>query len=168
MLLDEWAAFYGIHPVALADLKDRMGISAPTPMPPMPGGTTDSADAPGSEGRQQSLVRIEAANLRVRLFRNNSGALRDETGRMVRFGLANESKAINEVLKSPDLIGWRPRLITAAMVGMTIGQCTMREMKHEGWSFNPNDPHEVAQLAFLNLALADGCDAGFATGPGTL
>lgn len=168
MLIDLWAAEFGVSAVAVQALKMRLGADALQAMDITDSLVARNSDAPGSEGRQQSLVRLEAANKGVRLFRNNSGAFKDDTGRVVRYGLANESKAINDVLKSPDLIGWRKVLITPQMIGMTIGQCTMRENKREGWKFNPNDKHEVAQLAFLQLALADGCDAAFATGPGTL
>lgn len=162
-MIDEWAKRHNISAAALEELKACMGIAARGVM-----GVPENGDPPGSEGRQQSLVRIEAADKGVRLFRNNSGAFVDESRRQVRYGLANESKAVNEVLKSPDLIGWRKRLITPDMVGFVIGQCTMREMKHEGWKFNPNDKHELAQFNFLKLAIADGCDAAFATGPGSL
>jgi hypothetical protein len=106
--------------------------------------------------------------MQVRLFRNNSGALRADDGRMVRFGLGNVSKQWNEKFASPDLVGWRKVLITPDMVGCVIGQACMREVKHEGWTFNPRDAHEEAQLNFMKLAIADGCDAAFATGPGTL
>jgi hypothetical protein len=161
--IDAWGKRWSIDPHAIAELKECMGVTALGVM-----GVPDNTDAPGSEGRQQSLVRLEAANLRVRLFRNNSGAFEDKDGRWIRYGLANESKAVNEVLKSPDLIGWRPRTVTPDMVGTVIGQACMREMKHEGWVFNPRDKHEAAQFNFLKLAIADGCDAAFATGPGTL
>jgi len=161
--IDEWAHRWGIPAQAMDELKAVMGVAALSVM-----SVPDSGTAPGSEGRQQSLVRLEAAKLGIHLFRNNSGAFKDESGRLIRYGLANESKQVNEVLKSPDLIGWRKRLITPDMVGTIIGQCTMREMKYEGWTFNPNDPHEQAQFNFLKLGIADGCDAAFATGPGTL
>jgi len=159
--IDEWARAWGVDSRAVDDLKLLMGLHQ-MDVPKL------SDDLPGSESRQQSLVRIEAANKRVRLFRNNSGAFKDDDGRVVRYGLANESRQTNEVLKSPDLIGWRPKLIEPQHVGMTFGLCTMREIKHEGWTFNPNDRHEAAQLNFLKLAIADGCDAAFATGTGTL
>jgi hypothetical protein len=161
--IDEWARRHNIAPAALEELKACMGVTALGAM-----GVPDNRDPPGSEGRQQSLVRLEAANLRIRLFRNNSGAFEDADGRVVRYGLANESKQANAILKSPDLIGWRKRLITPDMVGMVIGQACMREIKHEGWKFSPTDKHEAAQFNFLKLAIADGCDAAFATGPGTL
>jgi hypothetical protein len=160
---DIWARRWNVPAQALAELRQMMGTDIPL-VPP----SIDAADPPGSEARQQALVRIEAAKKGIHLFRNNSGAYTDDEGRLVRYGLANDSKQLNKVLKSSDLIGWRPRMITPEMVGTIIGQFTMREMKHEGWVFNPKDAHEVAQLAFLQLGLRDGCDASFATGPGTL
>lgn len=161
-MIDEWAKRHNISAAALEELKACMGIAARGVM-----GAPENGGPAGSEGRQQALIRLEAAQKRIRLFRNNSGAYVDESGRQVRYGLANESKQVNEVLKSPDLIGWRPRLITPDMVGSTIGQACMREVKYEGWTYR-GDKHEAAQLAFIELAIADGCDAAFATGPGSL
>lgn len=161
-MIDEWAKRHNISAAALEELKACLGVTARDVM-----GVPDNRDPAGSEGRQQALIRLEAAQKGVRLFRNNSGAYIDENGRQVRYGLANESKQVNEVLKSPDLIGWRKRLITPEMVGSVIGQACMIEVKHEGWAYR-GDKHELAQLAFLNLATADGCEARFATGPGTL
>lgn len=120
-----------------------------------------------SEAYAQSLVRQEAADKGLHLWRNNVGVLKDERGRPVRFGLANESKQINEVLKSSDLIGWRPVLITPDMVGRTIAQFVSRECKPPGWKYTGN-AHEAAQLAWLHLVSQGGGDAAFATGPGTL
>jgi hypothetical protein len=122
----------------------------------------------GSEGRQQSLVRLEAAQKDILLWRNNVGALRDDRGVPVRYGLANDSKAMNEVLKSADLIGIRKVVIQPYMVGWVIGQFVSREMKELGWKFNPKDKRESAQQTWGNLINSYGGDAMFATGPGTL
>lgn len=158
-MIDEWAREFGIAPQAIEALKRRIGM-------------LDSSVASvngmiGSEARQQDIVLLEAAHKRIRLFRNNSGAYQDKTGRLIRYGLANDSKQRNEIFKSPDLVGWRPRVVTPDMIGLVIGQACMREIKHEGWKYS-DSPHERAQLAFLKLAIADGCDAAFATGAGTL
>jgi len=59
-----------------------------------------------TEGDVQNLVRMAYAQLGVRLYRNNVGVLLDKNGRPVRYGLANESKQMNQVFKSGDLIGW--------------------------------------------------------------
>jgi hypothetical protein len=120
-----------------------------------------------SEARVQSLVRLEAPTKGVTLWRNNVGVLVDTTGRPVRFGLANDSRALNEELKSGDLIGWRPVLVTPDLVGRTIAQFVSRECKPEGWRFT-GTPREKAQLRWLDLVRAAGGDAAFANGVGTL
>lgn len=130
--------------------------------------TTPTADgAPGSEARVQSLVRLEAPRHDYWLTRNNVGALRDAQGRFVRFGLANESKAQNTVIKSGDLIGWRRRVIVTADVGNVIAQFASREAKKEGWQLNPNDPHEAAQVRWRDFVITSGGDAAFVSGPGS-
>lgn len=158
-MIDEWAKHWGVPVGAIADLKRRMGIDL--------GRQWHGDDPPGSEGRQQSLVRLEAAQKGIRLFRNNVGAMRDERGVPVRFGLANDSKALNDVIKSADLIGWTPTVIQPHMVGMTLAVFTSVEMKHETWQYK-GDAHEQAQLAWANLVIAGGGRAMFATGPGKL
>lgn len=126
-----------------------------------------------SEARVQSRVRLEAPGRGVRLWRNNVGVLRDDTGRPVRYGLANETAALNRELKSGDLIGWRRRLITGADVGFVIAQFVSRECKPEDWRMaGPGDvrrfAHEQAQQRWIDLINADGGDACFVTGTGTL
>jgi hypothetical protein len=120
-----------------------------------------------SEAYAQSQVRLEAPTKGVTLFRNNVGVLTDINGRPVRFGLANDSKQLNEVLKSSDLIGWRPVLITPEHVGRTLAQFVSRECKAPGWKYTGTD-RERAQKAWLDLVAAAGGDSAFATGPGTL
>ena len=93
-----------------------------------------------SESRLQQDARLAAARLGWHLWRNNSGAFEDSKGRWVRYGLANDSKNLNEVLKSSDLIGFDD-----------AGAFTAAECKHERWEYNPNDPREVAQLNFIML-----------------
>ena len=158
MMLDQWAADWRVPPEALADLRRRLNCE---PLPPPP-------DARGhSEGWAQSVVRIEAAAKGMRLWRNNVGALLDQRGVPVRYGLANDSKALNEKLKSADLVGIKPILVTPAHVGATIGQFICRELKAPGWTYR-GDPHERAQLAWAKLVVSLGGDAGFATGRGSL
>lgn len=119
------------------------------------------------EAHAQSLIRLEAPACGVTLWRNNVGALTDASGRVVRFGLANDSAQLNAVLKSSDLIGWRSVVITPDMVGRTIAQVVARECKAPGWTYR-GTPRETAQKAWLDLIAAAGGDACFATGPGTL
>ena len=98
----------------------------------------------------QHLIQIEAAKIGMILLRNNSGCLRDVTGREVRFGLGNDSKRVNEVRKSSDLIGWRH------------GRFCAVECKAPGWRYRAKG-REVAQLNFINAVLRDGGFACFAT-----
>lgn len=114
-----------------------------------------------------ALIRLEASRLGLRLWRNNVGAARDERGNFFRYGLANETAAMNKQIKSGDLIGIRPILVTPGMVGSTVGIFTSRECKRPGWRY-AGTPREVAQFAWIELVTSLGGDAGFATGEGTL
>lgn len=120
-----------------------------------------------SEAYVQSAVILEASRNGARLFRNNVGACKDERGRVIRYGLCNESKQINSVCKSSDLIGIKPLLITPDMVGSTLGQFVAREVKKPSWQYKGND-HEQGQLSFLNIITALGGDAQFVNEEGTL
>jgi hypothetical protein len=158
-VIREWGVEFSVPFAALLELERRMGLE----------GSTGDAKDPGvghSEAYAQSQVMLEAPRFQCRLFRNNVGAFKDEAGGFVRYGLANESKVRNKRLKSSDLVGWRKRVITQQMVGDVIGQCVLREIKEPGWIYT-GDEHEEAQLRWLQLGLSDGCDAAFATGPGS-
>ena len=157
--LAQWAARHSVTPAALADLLATMGAGEQA-APPVTAGPT-------KEGYVQSVVRLEAPRFGVLLTRNNVGALQDDTGRVVRYGLFNESKAQNEVLKSSDLIGIRSVMITPEMVGSIMGQFVAREVKHAGWTWGEDIKRETAQLAFLKLVVAHGGDARFVSGPGS-
>lgn len=58
----------------------------------------------------------------ARAWRNNSGALRDQDGRLVRFGLPG----------SADIIGLQRVLITPEMIGMHFGRFIALECKKSG------------------------------------
>lgn len=154
LILTQWAVRHGISTEALAELT---GI------------VTDPQSAPTgqSEAAVQQLVRLEASRLGMRLFRNNVGACKDDTGRVIRYGLCNDSAQMNKAVKSSDLIGIRPVIITPDMIGHTIGQFVAREVKRPGWSYRGTD-REVAQQAFGQLVLKLGGDFKFCTGEGTL
>lgn len=151
-----WAARWGVSHAALADLRATLGAGD---APPLISGT--------SEAGVQSQVRLEAARKGIALWRNNVGAMQDDTGRVVRFGLANESKRVNEAIKSGDLVGVRPIIITRAHVGRVLGQFVSREIKEGGWRY-AGTPRERAQLAWNQLIASYGGDAEFATGEGSL
>lgn len=115
----------------------------------------------------QNLIKLEASRKGARLWRNNLGAVHTVDGRFIRFGLANESYEINSVIKSADLIGIRPLLITQEMVGQTIGQFLSREVKHSEWKYC-GSAIEIAQVKWANLINSLGGDACFAVDEGTL
>lgn len=160
MTLDQWIIRWGIPAAAARELADVLGSNDAAPPP------VDPAML-GSEARVQSLVRIEAAQNGYWLTRNNVGVLPNpETGRPVRYGLANESPQQNQAVKSADLIGFRKRLIVPSDVGIVIAQFVSRECKAEGWKFSGKG-REKAQAAWRDFINSNGGDAAFASGPGS-
>jgi hypothetical protein len=154
-----WAIKHHVSIEALNELAAMWGLHGGHPLPDNVKGTSEAA--------VQAAVRLEGAQKGVRLYRNNVGVLRDANGRPVRYGLANDSKQLNEVLKSADLIGWRPVLIEPRHVGTTIAQFVSRECKPPLWRYTDTE-HERAQLAWAELVTVAGGDAAFCTGVGTL
>lgn len=117
-----------------------------------------------SESNVQSRVRVVAASRGWRIWRNNSGAGVLENGSFVRWGLGNDSTAVNSVMKSADLIGVRRVTITADMVGKVIGQFVALECKREGWTYSGDD-EEHAQKQFLDFVNENGGYAMFVADP---
>lgn len=101
-------------------------------------------------------MRLDISRRGWHAWRNNRGALVDARGVPVRFGLANDSKRVGDQVKSGDLIGIIPRLITQADVGSVIGQFASWEAKRPGWRYNPNDAHERAQMKWAEIVLLAG------------
>lgn len=157
MIISEWAARWGIPRAAVEDLLARLGAYDLTP--------PDKEGA--SESAVQSRVRLEGARIGVTLWRNNVGAAYLKDGSFLRYGLANDSQALNAKFKSSDLVGIRPVLITQAHVGRVLGQFVARECKPEGWRFRGSE-RENAQLRFIEFVTSKGGDACFANGEGTL
>lgn len=158
--IHQWAIRNRVSLQALEELRVIFGIEQPLAAP--------SAAPAHTEAHVQSVVRLEAARKGVTLWRNNVGVLTNaETGTPVRFGLANDSKKLNERLKSGDLIGWRSVLITPGHVGSTIAQFVSRECKHPEWRYSATD-REQAQAKWIEIVSAAGGDARFVTGGGTL
>lgn len=114
-----------------------------------------------SESEIQQLIQIEGPNEHCILQRNNSGALEDKTGRIVRFGLGNVSKKLNDKIKSSDLIGIKTIVITPEMVGKLIGVFAAVEVKENNWTRSLRDQRENAQEAYINWVRARGGVAGF-------
>ena len=154
LYLADWAARNCISPHALAELTALMQLPPP-----------DIAPADGTlEAGVQARVRLDGRHAGFTLWRNNVGALRDERGVPVRYGLANDSKSLNETIKSGDLIGWRSVLITPEHVGSTIAQFVSIECKRPDWAPSATDPRETAQRRWANLVVASGGVGCFSTG----
>lgn len=83
----------------------------------------------------------------LRLFRNNTGTLKDQHGRPVQFGLCKGSA---------DLIGWRTVTITPDMVGQQVAVFTSIEVKTPTGKLRPE------QQQWLNVVQANGGIAGVA------
>lgn len=153
LTLTDWAQRWGIPQAAIDELSQLSVV----------GGETDAV----TEGGVQSRVRLEAAQKRIYLWRNNVGAGKlVEGGRFIRWGLANDSAQLNEKLKSADLIGLRPIRITPALVGQVVGQFVSREVKEP--NFKPDGSKKyLAQQAWATLVNLNGGDAKIVTGPGS-
>lgn len=113
-----------------------------------------------SESRVQSLERLRAARRGATLWRNNVGAGTLASGNHIRFGLGNDSSQVNARMKSSDLIGIEPVLITPDMVGKTIGRFVAVECKAQGWQYTGTE-REVAQKKFIDIVNAMGGNARF-------
>lgn len=154
----QWATRHHVGQDALVELSAILGSV----------GTDETGGR--SESNVQSRVRLAAPAAGMRLWRNNVGVLTDERGVPVRYGLANDTKALNDRLKSHDLVGWRRLVVSPDMIGGTIAQFVSIECKHEGWQparpTNVRDyAHEQAQARWAALVIADGGYSRFVTAP---
>lgn len=141
----EWARRWEVRAEALNDLV--VTLAPECALPPLKAGTSEAAVT--------SRVRLEAAGKGYTLWRNNVGALLDQRGVPVRFGLANDSKQVNERIKSADWIGWRKVTVTPDMVGQTLAVFASVEMKQSGWRYS-GAGRESAQMSWAQLVSASG------------
>ena len=100
-----------------------------------------------SEQQIQQQIRIACGTGDTRLFRNNTGTLKDANGRPVQFGLCKGSA---------DLIGWTTRTVTQEMVGQRIAVFTSIEVKTPTGRLRPE------QQQWLDAVQAAGGIAGVA------
>ncbi len=100
-----------------------------------------------TEQQIQQHIRLALSRGPVRLYRNNTGTLRDQHGRPVTFGLA---------VGSADLIGWTTRTITPDMVGQQLAVFTSIEVK------TPTGRVKPEQQQWLDAVQAAGGIAGVA------
>jgi len=103
--------------------------------------------AAASEQSIQQHIRLTCSTGDTRLFRNNTGTLRDQHGRPVSFGLCKGSA---------DLIGWTMRTVTQEMVGQQVAVFTSIEVK------TPTGRVKPEQQAWLDAVQAAGGIAGVA------
>jgi hypothetical protein len=103
--------------------------------------------AAASEQSIQQHIRIACSTGDTRLFRNNTGTLRDANGRPVQFGLCKGSA---------DLIGYRSITITPDMVGQQVAVFTSIEVKTLTGRIRPE------QQAWMEKIQAAGGIAGVA------
>jgi len=150
----EWAKQWRIPFEAIKDLEHRLGMD----------GVGDAPEGP-SEAAIQAQVRLQASRMGGRLWRNNSGAGKLSDGSFIRWGLANDSARVNKHVKSSDLIGIMPRIVTIDMLGHTVGIFTAREVKAAGWRYTGTE-REQAQLRWLQIINSLGGDAQFVSAPG--
>jgi len=139
--LTTWQRVHGVTPAAMRDLL--------TMLQPVVDYTPDPVTY-ASEAAVQAQIRLEAPNHNSIVWRNNQGACVDDTGRQIRYGLGNDSKKLNNVWKSSDLIGITKRIVMPEHIGQEWGIFTAVEVKDPGWKFTPGDKRAVAQLAFGN------------------
>lgn len=95
----------------------------------------------------QQQIRLACSTGPTRLWRNNTGALRDVNGQLIRFGLCEGSA---------DLIGYTTVEITPEMVGQRLAVFTAVEVKSRTGRPTPQ------QAAFLEHVKAAGGRAGIA------
>lgn len=150
-MIDQWAQRWGVPSLAVADLVAMLGVASEP--------QSKYTDAQSEQG-VQARERLVASRAGGRLWRNNSGAFQDTHGSWIRYGLCNDSKRVNRSIKSADLIGIMPIVITQTMVGTIVGQFVAREVKSPGWKYTGTD-REEAQRNFLTLVTALGGDARF-------
>lgn len=101
-----------------------------------------------NEANRMRAIMAGVSTPGVRVFRNNVGALKDQEGRLVRYGVANPGGS--------DLIGWKSVEITQNMVGRKVAVFLAIEVKGERTPIRPE------QRNFIDRVKADGGLAGIA------
>lgn len=109
-----------------------------------------------NESTVQDEIRLDSSQYGG-LLRNNSGVYNpdDPPTSWTRWGLGNDSKKINEVRKSSDLIGCTAVVITPEMIGHTVAVLTVVEVKKQGWRYSATKKNR-AQLNFINWVRSNG------------
>lgn len=144
-----WAMRWHVPDAAIKELTNLYGIDV-------------GATSGKSEAAITQRVRLKASQQGARLWRNNVGAYDPDNPPTpwTRWGLCNESAAQNKKLKSSDLIGITPVIITPQHVGFTFGIFTAYELKAGNWKYSGNK-REQAQFDYINLVSSMGGIAKF-------
>lgn len=102
------------------------------------------------ETQLQNKIRIAISDKcpQATLFRNHCGALKDQRGKMLKFGLSPGS---------PDLVGWQSIMITADMLGQQLAVFVGIEIKMPGQKPRQDQQH------WLDMLSSAGGIAGVAT-----
>lgn len=154
--LHAWAHKHGISAKALADIPTCVIPAACQPPP--------NLIAEGEAGVSARL-QVEASERGWRLWRNNRGACVDNSGRHIRYGLANTSKRMGDAIRSADLIGIIPRRITFEDAGKTIGQFVSVEAKAPGVDVTRRkDKHTMGQKKWAEVVRSLGGEAIITSG----
>lgn len=151
--LEQWAIRHGVSQMALYEL---YGLYQPD------GSPHEDGESESATSKECELI---AARAGQRLWRNNNGALKNDKGQWVRYGLGNTSKKINEVMKSSDYIGIKTVIITPDMIGMKFGRFIAAEFKEPNWHMTPRDKRAQAQATFGTVVEHAGGEFRFITHP---
>ncbi|EEO8517994.1 hypothetical protein G6K62_003844 [Salmonella enterica subsp. enterica serovar Rubislaw] len=151
--LEQWAIRHGVSQMALYELYALY----------QPDGTPHEDGV--SESATSKECELIAARAGQRIWRNNSGALKNEKGMMVRYGLGNTSAKINAVMKSSDYIGIKTKIVTPDMIGSKVGVFIAAEMKRPDWHMIPSDKRAQAQATFGAIVENAGGEFRFITHP---
>ena len=142
MDLNAWAKKHNLGDEAISELVEAISFEE----------NVKASSAYGkSEANISNQIRVVATALGMILWRNNVGAYSEKHPPTPgsRWGLANDSKKMNRLVKSSDLIGITPVKIESHHIGKTLGVFTAIEVKKHGWRFTGTD-RENAQFKFIN------------------
>lgn len=148
MDLTQWATRWQLPPQAVAELQQLTAAYA-------------DPNSGKSEEAVASECRLELNQRGIITMRNNVGALKDAKGRWVRFGLCNETKGMNEVIKSSDDICIIPYVVKPKDIGRKLGVFLGVEHKKRDWVYT-GEGREVAQANFQRMVGSVGGVAVFA------
>lgn len=154
MTFEEWAEKWKLPPEAISELNQ---LSSAFSQP----------ESDVSENAVASECRVLLGKLDIISMRNNVGVLEDRNGRPVRYGLCNESPAMNKVLKASDDILIIPHIVRPEDVGRKFGIFGAAEYKRKDWKFTGKG-REVAQSNFHRMVQAKGGIGFFANNPAVI